>query len=258
MLDQLLVLAHGGAGDNPWFGIVVVAAIALTGVFVLAALGRIPLESPGDLLLPAAVVVLLAGLGGSVGDTIADQAPVAVPVLVVLLVALVVGAVTGRSLRLGAPLGYGAVALAVVAAVALGPTLETTFFPGPVPLPMSDDADLTVALVDGPDPEGRLTLEVAVTGGTLAPAAGDQPDDREEAMVPQFLAGPAFVRPDATIGDCAPTCTSLQYELTLPTNADGTLPDRVQVELRTAQLLPFGPPLRTVLELPTDGSTASP
>lgn len=251
MPSSILLLAHAGAAENPWFGIVVIAAAVTAVVFLLAAAGRIPLESLGDLLLPAAVVVLLAGLGGSVGDAIADRAPIAVPILAVLVIALLVGAATPARLAFAEPLGWGALALSVVGVVALGPVLETTFFPPPETLPMGDDAELEMELVEGPDADGRVTVQVTVTGGTIAASPTDPPPaDVEEAMVATFVSGPAIVVPDVGPTDCTPTCTSTTYELTLPPTADGGIPEQVYVELLTARQLPFGPPLRAFVDVP--------
>jgi hypothetical protein len=251
VLQPTLLLAHAGAGQNPWFGILTIAAVVVVVVFVLAALDRVALASPGDLLLPFATVVLLSGLGGSLGDGVADRAPVAVPVLTVLVGALVLAASTTLTLRFTRPLGWGAAALAVVAAVTVSPALESTFFPLPEALPVSVDAEATLRLVEGPDADGRVTVEVAVTGGSLGPGPTDRPnDDLEEGLLPRFVAGPAFVAPVAGPVDCATSCTSSTYELVLPVTADGTLPDLVQVELLTSTELPFAPPLRASADVP--------
>lgn|GEM_PF-5110535 len=247
------LLAHLGADGDPWLGILTVAAAIVAVVFVLAALGRVRLDEPGDLLLPLAAVVLFAGLGGSLGDAAADQAPWALPLAVVLLGALVLAATTDLDLGLTRPLGYGALALAAVAALALRPTLETTFFPPVLALPQADDAVAELVLVDGPDDEGRVTVELSVTGGTIGAGPQEQDnEDLEDGMVPRFVAGPAFVRPAEGPSDCPETCTSTTYELVLPVTGDGALPARIQVELLTAAQVPFAPPVTAAVDVPQD------
>lgn len=244
------VLAHEGGSGSAWLGIATVAAVAVAVLFVLAVLDRVQLDGAGDLLLPLAAVVLVAGLGGSLGDAVADRAPIAVPVLVVLGVAVVVAASTDLVLRPTSPLAVGAVVLAVVAAVVAGPWLEQQFFPAPEALPTAQDAVVDLAVVEGPDAQGVVRVEVSVSGGSLGVAvATERPDDLEEGMLPRFVAGPAFVLPLDQPTDCDPTCTSATYGLQLP-EVDGGLPDRVTVELLTAHQLPFAPPVRATVDLP--------
>jgi hypothetical protein len=50
------LLAHIGSPNNPWIGVMTIAALALLVIFVLVAFHTITMEAPGDLLLPPPVL----------------------------------------------------------------------------------------------------------------------------------------------------------------------------------------------------------
>lgn len=92
MPEFVPLLAHIGSPNNPWIGVMTVSAWVLLVVFGLVASRKVQVDTPGDLLLPLAAVVLVAGLTGSLGDAVNDQGPWAVPAGLVALGALLVGA----------------------------------------------------------------------------------------------------------------------------------------------------------------------
>lgn len=121
-------LAHAGEGAS-WQALLTVISVGMLVIFVLALVGRIQLETPGDLTLPIAAVAVLASLAPIAGDPVSDAAPWAVPAGVVLLVALIVAASTSRRLTPTSPLTIGTVVLAVVASLALAPLLVDAWYP---------------------------------------------------------------------------------------------------------------------------------
>lgn len=123
-----VLLAHAGEGAT-WQALLTVVSAGLLVLFVMAVVGRLTLETPGDLTLPFAAVAVIASLAPVGGDPISDAAPWAVPAGAVLLVALVVAAVTSRPLTFRSPLAIGAVVLAVVASLALAPVLVDAWYP---------------------------------------------------------------------------------------------------------------------------------
>lgn len=127
-----LLLAHGGAGGD-WHGVATVAAGGVLVVFVLALVGRVTLDTPGDLVLPLAAVAIVAGVGGSLGEVVASQAGWAIPVGAVLLLAVIVAATTQLSLTVTSPLAAGAVLVAVIATVVLYAPIQDTLQPAPSP-----------------------------------------------------------------------------------------------------------------------------
>jgi hypothetical protein len=123
-----VVLAHAGPGAT-WQALVTVVSAGLLVVFVLAVVGRLTLDAPGDLTLPLAAVAVVASLAPVGGDVVSDAAPWAAPAGAVLLVALVVAAATDRDLRPTSPLTLGTVVLAVAVSLASAPTLVDAWYP---------------------------------------------------------------------------------------------------------------------------------
>lgn len=123
-----VLLAHAGEGAS-WQALLTVLAAGMLVLFVLALVGRLQLDGPGDLTLPIASVAVIGSLAPVAGDPVSDAAPWAVPAGVVLLVALVVAAVTRRALTPGSPLAIGAVVTAVAASLALAPFLVDAWYP---------------------------------------------------------------------------------------------------------------------------------
>lgn len=123
-----VVVAHAGEGAS-WQALLTVIAVGMLVVFIGVLVGRIPLETPGDLTLPIAAVAVLASLAPIAGDPVSDAAPWAVPAGVVVLLGLVVAAISERRLTATSPLTIGTVVVAIVASLALGPLLVDAWYP---------------------------------------------------------------------------------------------------------------------------------
>ena len=251
-MSDLLVVGHVLSQDNPWIPLMTVAGIALLVVFVLAAVGRLRLEEPGDLLLPLASVVLLAGLSGSLAqaDWLLDQGPWIVPAGIVVLVAIVVVAFSS-SIEFAGPTSRTTLVVLGVAAVAavgaFGPLDQAWFGETDQFAVERGPAEVTMTVVEPPDAEGRFVVEVTVDGGTIGDGtmATSTPDDPLSDMFVRFYVNSASRFP-AVPDDCAAAddCTTARFELFHP--ADTPL-ERVRVEFLTANQLPFAQPLDATL-----------
>lgn len=115
------VLAHAG-GVGSLLSLVVVLAAGVAVVFAGVVVGRIRLETGGDLILPLASVAVVSSVAPLLGDLLSDVAAPAAPAGAVLLAALVLGAATPLDLP-RPPVALAVVVVAVVAAVLLGPPL---------------------------------------------------------------------------------------------------------------------------------------
>ncbi|MBW3661874.1 MAG: hypothetical protein KY469_02150 [Actinobacteria bacterium] len=182
-MSSLPVLAHAGHGAE-WQSVLTLVAIGLGGVLALVLLGRVRIEEGGDLVVPLAVVALLAAAAPVDSDTLSDLSPWAAPAGAVILVGLLLHGLTALDITEVLPLA-GLVAVAAVASVAAGPALTDAWIPEALLLPSREDVELTItspqdgATVEGPEVE----FEVEVTGGTVGPPvvdAADAPEDPEE------------------------------------------------------------------------------
>lgn len=257
MTTLVPLLAHIGSPNNPWIGVMTVSAWVLLIVLVLAMIGRIQLEAPGDLLLPFAAVVLVAGLTGSLGDWINDQGSWAVPMGVVALVALLWAAFGDLDVTWGNRTSYVLVTVAAIAAVTLYSPLENLWFPttaDDIRLPALGDASVDAEVLDPLGEDGVVVVRVTLDGATFGDnVGGEQPDDPEQGLVPRFQVGPIYLQPpipDACVE--APSCTEAEFELTLPSGFVDDPPEELVVELLTADRLPFAPPLQARFELPVE------
>lgn len=249
-------LAHIGSPNNPWIGVMTVSAWVLLVIFGLVAARRLELEAPGDLLLPFAAVVLVAGLTGSLGDFINDQGPWAVPAGLVVLVALLWAAFGELDLEWGHRPPYVVVGIAVVAAIALYAPLEDLWFPtspDDVPLPVPDDAAVSAQVVDPLDEEGRFTVRVSLRGATFGDGTETPREDPETGLRPKFPIGPIVLTPPIP-EECVALerCVEADFELALPPGFVDDPPERFEVEMLTADGLPFAPPVRAEFD-PTTG-----
>lgn len=115
------LLAHAG-GVGSLLSLVVALSAGVAVVFVAVAVGRVPLGSGDDLVLPLASVAVVSSAAPLLGDLLSDVAAPAAPAGAVLLVALLLGAFTPLDLR-RPPVALAAAVAAVLAAVLLGPPL---------------------------------------------------------------------------------------------------------------------------------------
>ena len=249
-------LAHIGSPNNPWIGVMTVSAWVLLVVFALVVADRIELEAPGDLLLPLAAVVLVAGLTGSLGDVINDQGPWAVPAGLVVLIALLWAAFGDLDLTWGARSTYLVIGAAVVAAVALYAPLEGLWFPtgeDDQPLPALEDAEVAAEVVEPLDEDGTVVVRVTLDSATFGDnTGGERPTDPETGLTPRFQVGPVYLTPPVP-EECVEqeACTQADFELTLPSGFVTDPPESLVVELLTADRKPFAPPLQTRFDLTT-------
>ena len=248
------LLAHALSPDNPWIGPLTVASLVLLVTFALVATRRIEVDAPGDLLLPAAAAVLLAGLAGSAGDVVLDQGRWAVPAGLVALVALLLAAFGDVDYSLESRSTYAVVALAVVAAVVLFTPLDRAWFPAEEdqPLPVPDDAAVAAEVLQPLDPDGEVVVRVTLEGATFGDnVTTEQPADPETALRPRVQVGPVYLRPPIP-DDCAAaaSCTEATFTLTLPEGFVDDPPETLVVEMLTADLLPFAPPVQVRFDLP--------
>lgn len=258
MTSFVPLLAHIGSPNNPWIGVMTVSAWVLLVVLGLHVARRLEIDTPGDLLLPFAVVVLVAGLTGSLGDFINDQGPWAVPAGLVALVALLVAAFRDVDFHWGQRRTFVVMALAVVAAIALYNPLENLWFPtGPedIPLPPLEDGQVTAEVVEPLADDGTLVVSVTLDDATFGDnTPGPRPDDPETELMPRFQVGAVYLTPPIP-EECveAEACTEAEFELTLPSGVVSDPPDSLVVELLTADQLPFAPPLQARFDLQPTG-----
>lgn len=249
-----LPLAHGGAGAS-WQALVVVAAAALAIVFVLAVLGRVRLDAPGDLALPLAGVAIVSAVGPTFGATLSDHVAWALPAGAVVLAALVVATFTPLRLTPTSPLTWLTVALAVVLALTLRPALTRSLHPAAAALPSGEGIVLMVA--EPPDgasvAAGPVTVSLAIDGGTIAAEAHEH-DDEEDAhadgdpaalgTVRLFLDGAAVEGSFEEDCPASSPCTSVSYVVDL---APGE--HRLVAEFVTETGTPFSPPVTASVDL---------
>lgn len=249
------LLAHALSPENPWIGPITIAAAVLLVTFALVVADRIEVSAPGDLLLPAATAVLLAGLAGSVGgDFVLDQGRWVVPAGLVVVVALLVAALRDVEYSIDSRSTYVVIGLAVVAAIALFQPLDNAWFPTDEdePLPIPDDAEVAAEVLEPLTEDGLVVVRVTLEGATFGgDAGGERPADPETGLVPRFQVGPIYLRPSVPEGcAAAAACTDAVFELQLPAGFVDDPPETLVVEMLTADLLPFAPPVQERFDLP--------
>lgn len=219
----LPLLGHSGAGST-WQALLVLASFGTIAIFLAAAVGKLTLDEPGDLVLPLAGTAVLASLSGATSATLSDLVGWFFPFGLAALVAVVLAASTSLSLKPTTPLALGAVVVALVAAFTLHTTIEDAWHPGETGLGAAwSDVELTlVAPVDGDTVSvGPVEVVVAVTGGTIGPGVSQTaPDDPEQlGIVRVFVDGRQATASDgsgvAPQEDCTSGCTQATYLLDL-------------------------------------------
>lgn len=249
-------LAHAGEGAT-WQALVTLLAFGLVAVVLLVAFGVIPVEAPGDLILPLAAAAVLASLSGATSSVLSDLVGWALPVGVVALLALLAVALTPLELSWSSPLLLGAVVVAAVGALALQGPLTRSLHPAEVGLDNARLDDLAVEIVQPPAeasvPAGTIEVVVEATGGTLGDGfvdAGTAPEDPEEEVgltitVVRLSTG----ENDSFAGDPVEDCTDGCAQATYPVTIDEPGEYSVFVEAKTADTRAF---------TRTDGSSGNP
>lgn len=218
-VTDLSLLAHAGAGAT-WQALVTAIALGVVGVFLIAATGRVKLQSKDDLVLALAAIGILAGLAPTASNLLSDWVGQAAAAGSVVLVTLSIAARPGRSLHWRSPLAIGTVVVAVAAAVWLGPPLNVAWHPRDPTLPLADDASVSIMSPEEGatvETEEVVTVTVAVAGATVVATALStdsvpaDPEDRGRLRV--FLDGrEVAVQPLEECTDTSP-CERLTYEL---------------------------------------------
>lgn len=215
-----LLLAHAGEGAT-WQALLTTASLGLAGLFLLVVIGRIRIREPGDLTLPLAGVAIIASAAPIGSFLLSDWVGWAFPVGAVALLALLVTAFTDLRLTATAPTTHAAVAVAAVAAVTLYAPLTLAWHPPVTYLPASDDAAIRIVAPDDGTavPEGRVKVEVEMTGATIGPPAlppEQIPSDPETLGRLRVYLDDELVQP-RLIETCAvrQPCTSVSFDADL-------------------------------------------
>jgi hypothetical protein len=237
----LPVLAHAGPGAT-WQSLLVVAALGLTVVALLAVAGRVQLAGADDLVLPLAGVAIASSLAPLGSEWLSDWIGWALPLGVVMLATIVVAALTSLELSLRSPLTYGAVAVAVVAAVGLYAPLTRALHPPADFLPIADDVEVAISdPTDGGEVDaGTVQVTVSVSGGSVQGellSLEQLPEDPEEAGA-LVVAVDGELVPTRFTEDCTvdSPCTEVSFPVTL---APGDR--RIAVEFRRGDGVPLTP-----------------
>ena len=238
---MLPLVAHAGAGST-WQAAVVVAGIALTVCVVLVAIGRIPMSSPGDLLVPLAGSAISASLGALGSVWISDAIGWGLPLAVVSLLALLLAALTPLDLTPATPLALGSLALAAVSMYLLFEPLTVALHPPADLLPLADDAEVTIVEpTDGATlAAGPIPMTIEVEGGSIGPFLTPRDEltlDPEEAGSLQvFVDGdPQEIDWDdaCTVSD---PCSQVDIEVVIPAGES-----QLTVEFLRGDGTPFAP-----------------
>lgn len=123
-----LLLAHGGPGAS-WQAVVTIICLGLALLFVAVVAGWFEVREPGDLLLPVAAVVIIAGLGTGVSETVSDWVGWAIPVGVTAIGALLVATLTPLELTLRSRFVWATVVVAAAATFLLAEPLTDALHP---------------------------------------------------------------------------------------------------------------------------------
>lgn len=247
------LLAHAGEGAS-WQALLTVLSAGVAVVLVLILVGKVEVETPGDLVLPLSAVAVLASLAPVAGDPISDAAIYAVPVGAVLLVVLIAVAVRGERPTWRSPLILGGIVTGIVLAIVLSPTLEEAWYPPEArrgAASATDDAsagDAALAVRAGVADEG-LRIVVALTDASVGP---DEPrpvgDDPTAAGILRLTVDGerVILEPEETCTAARP-CDEVTFLLTdLPGG-----PHEIVAELLRADGSAFEPPLTDEVRVTT-------
>lgn len=247
-----LPLAHAGSGAA-WQALLTLVSLGVAVVAVLVVARVIRLETPGDLILPLAVVAVLASLTGTVSDVLSDWVGWAFPIGVVALAAIVLWATTSLSSAPTSPVTISLVVLAAVAATLLQGPIVRAWHPIDIGPPSAQHDDLQVEITELADGAtvavGDIPVTVAVTGGTLGSGfRPDQPppDDPEQRVGITLTAvsdatGESTAIAGTPAADCTDGCETATFEIPLDTPGDWT----IFVEAKTTDARSFTGPSAT-------------
>lgn len=242
-------LAHAGPGAT-WQALLVVIALGLVLVVAMTVADRLRVERLDDLVLPLASVAIASSLAPLGSAWLSDWVGWAFPVGVAMLVTLVLAATTSLTLHRRSLLPWGALGVAFAGALLLYQPLTIAWHPPPDLLPLADDVAIeVVSPSDGASvPAGETTIEVEVTGGSVASGFLDieelGPDPEEGGVLIVSVDGDA-VEP-AYDQECTrrAACTTVAFPVELTPG-----PATVRVEFRRADGVSFTPLVTDRLEL---------
>jgi hypothetical protein len=241
----LLPLAHGGPGAT-WQAMLTLFAAGLAVVFLLAVFKVIPMEEPGDLILPFAGTAVLASLSGATNEVLSDWIGWGLPIFAVALIAIVLATTTPLELSPTSSLTIATVAVAIVSTVLLHDPLVRALHPPPDFVLAAELDDLAVSVAapeDGATVQvGSLEVVVEVTGGSLGPGFADAPLDPD----PEELVGLTLTVVSLSTGQsvsvsgvpaegCQAGCQTATYLVEIPAAGNWS----VFVEAKTSDARPF-------------------
>jgi len=241
----MIPLAHAGPGAT-WQAMLTLFAAGLTVVFLLAAFKVIPLEEPGDLILPFAGTAVLASLSGATNEVLSDWIGWGLPIFTVTLIAIIIAATTPLELSPTSSLTIAAVAVAIVSTVLLHDPLVRNLHPPPDFVLAAELDDLAITVTSPEDdstvPIGPLEVAVEVTGGSLGPGFADAPldPDPEELVgltltVVSMATGQSVSVSGVPAEGCQAGCQSATYLVEIPAAGNWS----VFVEAKTSDARPF-------------------
>lgn len=241
----MIPLAHAGPGAT-WQAMLTLFAAGLVVVFLLAVFRVIPMQEPGDLILPFAGTAVLASLSGATNEVLSDWVGWGLPIFAVALIAIVLAATTPLELSPTSSLTIAAVAVAIISTVLLHDTLIRALHPPPDFVLAAELDDLAITVTSPEDgatvPMGSLEVVIEVTGGTLGPGFADAPLDPD----PEELTGLTLTVVSLSTGQsvsvsgmpaegCQAGCQTATYLVDIPAAGNWS----VFVEAKTSDARPF-------------------
>ena len=247
-----LPLAHAGAGAA-WQALLTLISLGVVVIAVLVVARVIRLQAPGDLIMPLAVVAVLASLTGTVSNVLSDWVGWAFPLGVVALLAIVLWATTSLSSAPTSPVTISLVVLAAGAAALLQGPIVRAWHPVELGPPAAARDDLQVEITEPGDGArvsvGDVAVTVAVTGGSIGNGfRPDQPlaEDPEQLVgITLTAVSDATGESTAIVGtpaaDCTDGCDTATFEVPLEAPGDWT----IFVEAKTSDARSFTGPAAT-------------
>lgn len=254
-----LPLAHGGAGAA-WQAVVTGLALGVGVVFVLVVIGRVELDSPGDLITPLAVALVAGSLATTARTVLSDWVGYAMIAGGLTLLALALVASIDRfELRRNWSVAVTFAALAAIPVMLWGGTLNAEVHPPEEPpkarLPDPGDAVLSLASPEpgGTVPAGQVEFTFTVTGGSIGPRIGSQPipppdDPQDLGHVRLFVDNRPVTTSDEDRCSVAAPCREVTFTTTLTPG-----PHRVTAEFVAYDGAQFAPLVAVVTTITAQG-----